>query len=321
MGVLMARFLRICPQPQETLAESLKKYLAFILRETFDSGTGMVYDDILRSDNRIRLYNSPWFALFFLELYGLWKDNAYLRYAYLALKDLYNRGGDHFYTINLPIVQMMAYLEKAEMQEERVHLKECFIRHADTILQNGLNYPAHEVKYEQSIVAPAADILLQAYVAFGDKKYLEGGKKQIEILSLFSGRQPDSCLYETAIRHWDGFWFGKRSLYGDTFPHYWSALSGMANAWYHKAGGEDAALKAAGASIRGALGLIFPDGSASCARIYPLTTDGSFKCARKYPARENGERACLIDPWANDQDWGLYFALRFFINANGAGFC
>jgi hypothetical protein len=303
MGVLIARFLRLRPELQNSpMNDSLKKYLEFVMREIFDPETGMVYDDIMHSTDRIRLYNFPWFAQFFLELHGLWKDDVYLRYAYLSLQQFYIHGGDHFYAINLPILQSLTYLEKAAMTEEYTQLKFYFIRHADTILQNDLNYPPHEVKYEQSIVAPAADILLQSYLAFGDEKYLEGGKKQIEILSLFSGRQPDSCLYETAIRHWDGLWFGKYRLYGDTFPHYWSALSGIANAWYYKAGGGDVVLKTAEASIRGVLGLFRPNGSASCARLYPL--------------KVNGEKASLLDPWANDQDWGLYYALRFFVDAD-----
>ena len=340
MGALMARYLRLHPQPHGHLAESLKNYLAYVLRELFDSKTGMVYDDVMRNNPaRIRLYNFSWAALFFLELHGLWNDDAYLRYAYITLQKLYELGGTGFYTTNLPIVQILSCLEKSGMKKEYDALKKYFILHADTILANGLHYPAHEIKYGQSIAAPAADILLQAYIAFGDEKYFEGGKKHIEILSLFSGRQPDSCLYETAIRHWDGFWSGKRRLYGDTFPHCWSALSGMANAWYQRAcehsshelrshdvnAAATAAIAVAEDSIRSVLGLIFPDGSASCARVYPLTTDGSSGSTLRryadYNKREKGERASLIDPWANDQDWGLYFALRFFIDANGAGFC
>jgi hypothetical protein len=258
------------------------------------------------ADNRVRLYNFPWFAQFFLELYGLWKDAAYLHYAYLTLNVFYEGGGDHFYAIGVPIVESITRLAEAGFWEEHNKLKDCFVRHADMILRNGFEYPAHEVRYEQSIVAPAADILFQTYLVSGDEKYREGGKRQLEILSLFSGRQPDSCLYETAIRHWDGFWFGKRRLFGDTFPHYWSALSGMAYAWYSRAGGGEAARKTAGDSLRGVLGLFLPDGSASCARIYPLTV--------------NGEPVSLLDPWANDQDWGLYFALRFFTDSGKAAF-
>ena len=43
------------------------------------------------------------------------------------------------------------------------------------------------------------------------------------------------------------------------------------------------------------LPLIFPDGRASCAYVFPLAS--------------NGVRAAMFDPRANDQDWGLYFNL------------
>jgi hypothetical protein len=296
MGVLMTRYLR--GRPNADLETSLKKYIAYVLRELFDSETGAVFNDINRDDSCRRLYNHPWFARFFLELYGLWKDSAYLRYMFKALSDFYAKGGNHFYAIGIPMVESLARLEEAGFPEEAEKLKACFLGHADAILQNGLDYPAHEVKYEQSIVAPAADILFQAFRVSREAKYLEGAKEQLEILALFNGRQPDSRLYETAIRHWDGYWFGKDRMYGDTFPHYWSALTGMVYAQLYKASGDAEALNMAEHSLRGVLGLFAPDGSASCARLYPL--------------RVNGAAADYLDPWANDQDWGLYFALKFF---------
>ena len=87
-------------------------------------------------------------------------------------------------------------------------------------------YPASKVNYEQSIVAPAADILLSVYALTKEERYLTAAERQIQILELFNGMQPDYHLYEVAIRHWDGYWFGKRRYLGDTFPHYWSALTG-----------------------------------------------------------------------------------------------
>jgi hypothetical protein len=51
-------------------------------------------------------------------------------------------------------------------------------------------------------------------------------------------------------------------------------------------------------SLRGVLGLFASDGRASCAHVYPL--------------KVNGAPADFLDPWANDQDWGLYYALKFF---------
>jgi hypothetical protein len=188
--------------------------------------------------------------------------------------------------------------ERMGFNAEHKKLRGYFLEHADTILRNGTNYPAHEVKFEQSIAAPAAYTLFQAYRFSKEEKYLTGAKKQLEVLSLFNGRQPDSCLYETAIRHWDGYWFGKRRLCGDTFPHYWSALTGLVYAEYRKAGGGEENRILAEHSIRGTLGLILPDGSASCAHLYPHSV--------------NGIPGNFFDPWANDQDWALYLALRFF---------
>jgi hypothetical protein len=215
-----------------------------------------------------------------------------------ALNAFYEKGGAGFYAIGIPMTEALTRLGEEGFRTEAETLKGYFIKHADTILRNGTAYPAHEVKYEQSIVAPAAAILFQAYRFSKDEKYLAGAKKQLEILSLFNGRQPDSCLYETSIRHWDGFWFGKRRLYGDTFPHYWSALTGMAYAECWRASGGEETRATAEHSIRGVLGLIRPDGSASCARLYPHSV--------------NGVPANYLDPWANDQDWGLYYALKFF---------
>ncbi len=51
------------------------------------------------------------------------------------------------------------------------------------------------------------------------------------------------------------------------------------------------------ASIRGCLNLFFADGMASCAMVYPDTV--------------NGKKAHYYDPWANDQDWALYYAVKW----------
>ena len=55
-------------------------------------------------------------------------------------------------------------------------------------------------------------------------------------------------------------------------------------------------LKKAEASYRGVLSLFRADGSASCAMVYPITV--------------NGKKTHFYDPYANDQDWGLYFILN-----------
>ena len=65
-----------------------------------------------------------------------------------------------------------------------------------------------------------------AYELSGDKKFLEMGEKILAVLELFSGFQPDFHMYEVGIRHWDGYWFGGNRIFGDTYPHYWSSITG-----------------------------------------------------------------------------------------------
>ena len=102
--------------------------------------------------------------------------------------------------------------------------------------------------------------------------------------------------FENAIRHWDGYWFGKYRLYGDTFPHYWSALTGNAYSDYGDIIGSNEYKKRADYSHRSVLSLLNSDGTATCAYVYPTSI--------------NGISANYADPYANDQDWGLYFNIK-----------
>lgn len=122
--------------------------------------------------------------------------------------------------------EMLNLLEEAKLNSEKDQIFSCFKEHVNTINRYGISYPKSEVNFEQSIVAPAANLLLEMYKLTDDHKFLNEAKKHVEILELFNGLQPDYHLYETAIRHWDGYWYGKSRLYGDTFPHYWSAFTG-----------------------------------------------------------------------------------------------
>lgn len=106
---------------------------------------------------------------------------------------------------------------------------------------------------------------------------------------------------------WDEFWFGKRHLYGDTFPHYLSCLTARAYWLYSKISGEVIYREKARKCLRNCLCVFSPDGTASCAYLYPFSVtmrnpDGSIHT----PAR-HGE---FFDPFANDQDGVLYMILR-----------
>lgn len=292
MGVLMARFLRQNGTAgRERLEESLKTYRAYYLRELVAEDTGLVCNDTGRDNSYFRLYNYPWAATFFLECYRLWQEEKDLETAQKIIYKFYEQGGCRFYPIEMPIASICAALSCAGREAELEELKKVFKKHADNLMVTGKNYPASEVNYEQSIIAPAADVILQTYEITGEVKYLKGAEEQIAVLDLFNGEQPDYHLHEVAIRHWDGYWFGKRRLYGDTFPHYWSAETGRVFRRYARLTGEKRYEEKAEHSLRGVLSMFAVDGRASCAYLFPYSV--------------NGQRGEFADPYANDQDWGL----------------
>ncbi|MCI1859595.1 MAG: hypothetical protein LKI80_15840 [Sporolactobacillus sp.] len=304
MGVLLAEFLQggkqldpqLADETKQSLIVSLQAYIDYVMRELVDTGSGEVYNDMPRDNGYKRLYNASWFATFFIEVYQLLEDRRYLTYACNILRYFYRRGGADFYPIELPALALDQALQTAGMEAERREIGSLFMHHADRLVQTGLHYPSSEVNFEQSIVAPAASVLLQVYVLTGKQAYLTAARQHLHVLEMFNGRQPDYHRYETAIRHWDGYWFGKRRYYGDTFPHYWSGLTGNVFALYGLIMQDADYLHRAWDSLRGVLPLFFGDGSASCAYVFPY--------------RVNGRRASFYDPYANDQDWGLYFYLR-----------
>lgn len=297
MGVLMARFLcRRGTGGHEKEEASLLEYREFVLRELVDEETGLVCNDIGRDISWHRLYNYPWAATFFLECWKLWRHEKDLDIACRTIEKFYQSGGGRFYPIEMPAASLCRELEKAGWTERLETIKGLFQSHAEYLLAAGTDYPASEVNYEQSIVAPAADILLQVYDITGDEKYFSGAQKHIEVLELFNGMQPDYHLYETAIRHWDGYWFGKSRMYGDTFPHYWSAQTGKVFRRYAEFTGSAQYAEKAENSLRGVLSMFFADGTATCAYLFPYSV--------------NGRRGDFADPYANDQDWGLCACLE-----------
>ncbi|MBP3941809.1 MAG: hypothetical protein J6D00_10005 [Christensenellaceae bacterium] len=305
MGLLLARWLQ--KNEDEKVLASLKKYMAYIERELFDEETGIVYNDVKRNNDWNRLYNYPWMSTLFIECYRLFGETRYLVNAANAMKAMYQvgsitldrheqKGGMEFYALNIPMVELTEELKNAGLTELSEEMKALFLEHAENLRQIGLAFPPSEVNFEQSIVGPAAECMFMAYELSGDKKFLEMGEKILAVLELFSGFQPDFHMYEVGIRHWDGYWFGGNRIFGDTYPHYWSSITGNVYALYHKLTGKEEYKTLAEANLRGSLSLFFPDGSASCAMVYPRTV--------------NGRAANSYDPWANDQDWAAYFYLK-----------
>lgn len=303
MGVLGALYWPHCDDPalRGQLASALRAYDAFVNRELQDE-SGRVYNGVKRAGPE-RLYNYPWVIQFHLAMYDAFGRPEHLRRALDAARAYYNRGGERFYCIGMPVTGLLRALEQAGWSNERKEMLARFAKHGATLAAFGRNYPKHEVNYEQSIVGPAAQLLLELHRATGDAGLLRAAEEQLQLLELFNGRQPDYHLHDIAIRHWDDFWFGKRRLYGDTFPHYWSTITGVVFTLYGQATGRTEYETRGRDLLANNLSAFTPDGRASCAYVYPLTV--------------NGQPGRFSDPWANDQDWALVAWLQCFAPVAG----
>lgn len=296
MGVLLAKQYRLTQD--EALKESLLKYARF-LREKLQTKDYVTYSSVDQT-NRNRGYNYMWVAEFYFQMYQATGNRQFATDGYETLQSMFRQFGYGFYAIGIPVQIGLESLEKAGMEKEYKKLLDDFRKTGDVFIQNGLNYPKFEVNYEQSIVAPAVQFLAQLYLVTKEQKYLDEVKRQLPVVEAFNGFQPSFHLNEVAIRHWDGYWFGKREMFGDTFPHYWSTVTAAVYHYYARCTGDQSYQKRAENIVRNNLCLFFEDGKASCAYLYPYKIDGI--------------KGQFYDPYANDQDWALVYYL--LVNEN-----
>lgn len=290
MGVFLARMYQ--RYSGEELRKSLVEYASFV-RRLQDKEYNTYSNTDLKGWNRN--YNYSWIATFYFEMFRVTSDKQFLKDGYYTLKALYRNFGHGFYAIDMP-VQGYTLLKENGFEKEAESLKEDFKLVADAYVKNGYHYPKSEVNYEQSIVAPSIIHLLRIYKLTGDQKYLDGAKEQLPLLEAFGGFQPSYHLNDISIRHWDGYWFGKREFWGDTFPHYWSTLTAVAYDLYGQCTGDISYRQRARNILLGNLCLFTEEGRGSCAYVYPYKVDG--------------KRAQFYDPYANDQDWAMCFYLE-----------
>jgi hypothetical protein len=248
-----------------------------------------------------RLYNFPWLADFYLGQFKLYQQPADLELATRIVERYYALGGEKFLAIGMGEVveDLIEALKGTEMPERAATLTRLLLAHADHFVALGTDLPSHEVHYEQSIVAPLLSLLISAQRLDQGRGYDVALATRLPWLLAFGGPQPHARLRNIAIRHWDGYWFGALRRWGDVFPHYWSALSAVVLArWPADLPTPGVARLALAREILAAnLADYGDDGSASCAFVFPSFVDGN-------PAHSP-------DPLANDQDWGLVFALRY----------
>lgn len=291
MGVFLAKHHIANGKQDKELEINLKEYALF-LRNKLQTDDYKTYSSIDHKA-RNRAYNYAWTADFYFLMYEITKDKKYAVDGYRTLRSMYDQFGHGFYAIGIPVIRGTNALKDAGLDAEYDILKGDFRQVAETYISNGLNYPAHEVNYEQSIVAPCIRFLCEMYLLTDDNKYLDEIEHQMPVLESFNGFQPNYHLNDIAIRHWDGYWFGKREMFGDTFPHYWSCITAAVFHLYAKATGKTEYQERAENIVRNNLCLFSEDGRGYCAYLYPK--------------RVNGEKAEFYDPYANDQDWALAY--------------
>ncbi len=275
------------------LEDAVTGYQQFVVEHVVDAA-GTVSDDT-RHALPPRLYNFPWFARFLLACGDL--DRAVL-----IVDRYYALGGDDFLAFGLgPLLNdLERRLAAAGRPADASRMRDHLLRHAGAFLRYGDDLPAHEVNYEQSMVAPLLELLLTAHREQPGSVPAEELTRRLPWLTAFAADQPDARLRHVPIRHWDGYWFGRSRLWGDVFPHYWSVLSaGVYLGWPASLADEPTlrTLRRMGRSILRA-------------NLVHFASDGSASCAFVYPSCVNGEPAHMADPLANDQDWALLYALR-----------
>lgn len=298
MGILIAKYLQT--YFDEEIYQSLMQYEVFVRREIYCETTGQIYDGV-GDKERVRLYNFLWYAIFYMELFYLTKEEKYLADMTRIVNCYYEMGGKHHYPNAVFVSDFLNVLRKTGKDAEYELLCGHFQEHVENVAKTGFSYPEHEVKYEQTIVSPAVALLLDACehkeipgMDAYDQEMLDG---HVQRLLRFDGFAPHYKLYSVAIRYWDAYWFGKRRQFGDTFPHYWSCLSSVNYLKYGKLTGNERYSELGENGLRNCLCCFFEDGRASCASVFPF--------------RVNGRPGEYYDEYANDQDFALYFAWRF----------
>lgn len=293
MGIMLA--MQCQRHPKQEWMEALTKYAHFV-RTALQDPDYRTWSELDRTKKH-RIYNYPWITHFYLETFLATSNKQYLTDAYMTQMAAYHYGGYNFYTIDVPVRQSITLLRENGMNTEAETLLGEYRKAADTYIRNGVNYPKFEVNYEQSIVAPSVNFICEMYLVTKEQRYLDAARELMPVVEAFGGKQPSHHLHDIALRHWDGYWFGKRQLWGDTMPHYWSCITADCFAHYSLCTGDDSYMQRAQTILRGNLCL--------------FTEDGRGGCAWLYPTRVNNQQAACLEPMANDQDWALAYYLKW----------
>ena len=308
MGALVA--LSLSEKYDVKIAESLKRHRAFIEREILDVKTGYVKNGI--DNDAFRLYNYPWVSTYYYEWYRFSRDTECLSIAARVLLKYYELGGAEQESPCIEAFDILASLKDEGLSSEYALLKQKFISHGDSVYRRRTGSTSGEVACANGMMNLMSTFLFQVYLITDDKKYLESTPDLLKISESFYDLQPDFKMYGIALRYWDMFWFGKKKTYGDTYPQWLSALTAQTYVYTDMALGTSHA-RLIRDNLLGNCCLYAPDSFASCGYLYPkrvtvFTSDPSHQNPYRPLGSYAGER---FDEFANDQDWALYYAIKY----------
>ncbi|HLT61811.1 MAG TPA: hypothetical protein VK020_11500, partial [Microlunatus sp.] len=283
----------------ESIDRLLDDHLEFV-RSRVVAADGTVADDS-RFPGRHRLYNFPWYARLFTAEFVRTGAEADLDLAAKIIERYYALGGVKFLAFGLGgiVARLAAELTRIGRPERAAALTASLIDHGRYFVEVATDLPSHEVNYEQSMVAPLLNLMINVHRIDPEAVPAEEIALRLPWLTAFAGDQPDARLRHIPIRHWDGYWFGVERHWGDVFPHYWSVLS--AEVFLALPEGIVPAEQRSDLRARGEAILR--------SNLINFTDDGWATCAFVYPSCVNGNATHHADPLANDQDWALVVAL------------
>ncbi len=314
MGVTVAQALQRKYDP--FLMESLRKHRRFVEREIFDAATATVYDSVNRNMARRRAYNYPWMAVYYLEWYKLTGELVCLKYAARIMIAYYEDvNGMRQESPCMPMAELCQLLDQEGLYTLKEQLSAYTLRHADNILDQGAACVSDEVVCTQAMFVMKISLLCQAYKISKDEKYLKNMQFYLDRAAAFCAGQPDFHLQGNAVRYWDLYWFGKSRTYGDSMPQWLSALSAEAYDALSKVGFGERYRELSRQVLFNNLCVYAPDGFGSCGYLVPYkvvqyTSDREYQNAMMPCQTTYG---CRYDDFANDQDWALYFAVKYAI--------
>ena len=281
-------------------------------RELFDPETGFVFDEIRRDNSRLRIFDYPWYACFYLELYELWGERKHLHNAAKICRAYYAQNGAEQDSQCIPMLELYETLNAAGETVLADEIKACFVSHVDSMIRRKMYGPNHEGSCAPEHPDTCVSYFAQVYLMTGKKEYLDMLVPALAFAESYFACEPDVHMHRMGLRHWDGYWFGSYMQYGDLFPHQWNCLTGEMYHFLALACKQPEYEQTARDIYCNNLCGYEVNGFAPSSYLYPH----KITMYAGTPHTDNPHMPIGVaygrryDTWANEQDWALYYAAK-----------